>query len=74
MKTNSLVGDHPVAIVYVDEAVLKGSDMSDGSMNVLYVKSHFYDHQVAVGDLVNEGDLDGCDMSWTLLNGFLVKT
>ena len=48
--------------------------MSDGSMNVLYVKSHFYDHQVAVGDLVNEGDLDGCDMSWTLLNGFLVKT
>ena len=44
--TNSLVGDHQVAVVHVDE--------------------------VAVVD-VDEGVLEGSDMSGTHLNGFLVK-
>ena len=84
--TNSLVGDHQVAVVDVDEGVLEGSDMSGTNLNGFLVKIRHkryvqmtwltnllvWDHQVAVVD-VDEGVLEGSDMSGTHLNGFLVE-
>ena len=37
--TNSLVGDHQVAVVNVDEGVLEWSDMSGTCLNVFLVKN-----------------------------------
>ena len=37
--TNSLVGDHPVAVVDVAEGVLDGSDMSRTHLNGFLVKN-----------------------------------
>ena len=37
--TNSLVGDHQVGVVDVDECVLEGSDMSGTSLNGFLVKN-----------------------------------
>ena len=39
LMTNSLVGDHQVAVVDVDEGVLEGSDMSGTSLNGFLVKN-----------------------------------
>ena len=36
--TNSLVGDHQVVVVDVDEGVLEGSDMSKSRLNGFLVK------------------------------------
>ena len=36
---NSLVGDHQVAVVDIDEVVLKGSDMSGTHLNGFLVKN-----------------------------------
>ena len=59
--TNSLVGDHHVAVVDVDEGVLEGSDMSGTPVNGFLVKLVQYvdlddnslvgDHQVAPVDV-----------------------
>ena len=38
--TNSLVWDHQVAVVDVDEGVLKGSDMSRTRLNGFLVKKY----------------------------------
>ena len=37
--TNSLVGDHQVAVVDIDEGVLEGSDMSGTHLNGFLVKN-----------------------------------
>ena len=37
--TNSLVGDHQVAVVNVDEGVLEGSDMPGTRLNGFLVKN-----------------------------------
>ena len=39
LMTNSLVGDHQVAVVDVDEGVLEGSDMSETRPNRFLVKN-----------------------------------
>ena len=36
---NSLVGDHQVVVVEVDEGVLEGSDMSGTHLNVFLAKN-----------------------------------
>ena len=42
LMTNSLVGDHQVAVVDVDEGVLEGSDMSGTHLNGFLVKNEAY--------------------------------
>ena len=37
--TNSLVGDHQVAVVDIDEGVLEGSNMSGTHLNEFLVKN-----------------------------------
>ena len=37
--TNSLVGDHQVVVVDVDEGVLEGSDVSETRLNGFLVKN-----------------------------------
>ena len=37
--TNSLVGDHQVAVVDIDEVVLEGSDVSGTRLNGFLVKN-----------------------------------
>ena len=39
LMTNSLVGDHQVAVVDLDEGVLEGSDMSGTQLNRFLVKN-----------------------------------
>ena len=62
--TNSLVGDHQVAVSTSMRVFYKGPTC----LGLILM-----DHHVAVVD-VDEGVLEGSDMSGTHLNGFLVKT
>ena len=52
--TNSLVGDHQVAVVDIDEGVLEGSDMSGTHLNRFLVKIRYKTCIICQVDLDDE--------------------